>query len=364
MHLFPTLSAYIARHFLASFLAFLGIVAGLIWILDTIELLRRAADKPGATLGIVLKMGLYKLPETGQIVLPFIVLFAAMFALWRLTRSHELVVARASGVSAWQFLLPMLAVALLMGLVTTTVINPAAATLVSRYEHMENRYLKGRVSSLNVSKYGLWLRQPYADGHALIHAENMDLHALTLNHVMVLFFRGEDTYAGRLDAPAATLQDGLWKLQDVLVNIPGRTPEHRQAYSLPTVFTLDRIQESFAPPATLSFWELPRFIGIIENTGLSSLRHRMHFHSLLAQPLLFCAMVLLAAIFTPHSTRRGGVLSMIIGGIVAGFALYMIRNIASAFGSAGSVPPFMAAWSPTVASLLLGTAALLQKEDG
>jgi len=38
---------------------------------------------------------------------PFIALFAAMATLISLNRKYELVIARAAGISAWQFLFPL-----------------------------------------------------------------------------------------------------------------------------------------------------------------------------------------------------------------------------------------------------------------
>ncbi|NIQ97401.1 MAG: LptF/LptG family permease, partial [Desulfuromonadales bacterium] len=71
-----------------------------------VELMRRAASREEASLGIVLEMALVKLPLMAQQLVPFAVLFAGMFTFWRLTRNQELVVARGAGVSVWQFLLP------------------------------------------------------------------------------------------------------------------------------------------------------------------------------------------------------------------------------------------------------------------
>src|ERR1700759_5811766 len=94
------------------------------FLIDYIELLRRGSTRAGVTLGVLLEMAALKLPHTAQEVLPFAVLFGTMLAFWRLTRNHELVVARAAGVSVWQFLTPAVLVAFLIGLVAVTIFNP------------------------------------------------------------------------------------------------------------------------------------------------------------------------------------------------------------------------------------------------
>ncbi|MDD5587074.1 MAG: LPS export ABC transporter permease LptG, partial [Alphaproteobacteria bacterium] len=58
-----TLSRYLGRQYLLWFLVFLGGLSGIIYLFEVAELLRRAADLQNATLGVIVKMGSYKLPE-------------------------------------------------------------------------------------------------------------------------------------------------------------------------------------------------------------------------------------------------------------------------------------------------------------
>ena len=79
------------------------------FLLDYIELMRRGGTRAQATWGMLLQMAALKLPHTAQDVMPFAILFGTMLVFWRLTRSNELVAARAAGVSVWGFLTPALA---------------------------------------------------------------------------------------------------------------------------------------------------------------------------------------------------------------------------------------------------------------
>src|SRR3546814_11355952 len=101
--------------------------------------------------------------------MPFTVLFAAMATFWRLTRSHELVVARAAGVSVWQFLLPVLGSSVVIAGLAVSGLNPLAAALLGRYERLEASYVHNQQSMLAVSETGLWLRQAEDAGQSVIH---------------------------------------------------------------------------------------------------------------------------------------------------------------------------------------------------
>lgn len=364
MRLSSTLAIYIGRQFLIWFAAGLSSLLALVYLLDTVELLRRAANRPEATFDIVVTMGLLKLPEIGQEVFPFVVLFAAMYTFWRLTRTHELVVARASGISVWQFTAPVLAWAAIIGVVLVTVLNPIFAAMLTRYERMENRYLRGQTSSLDVGRSGIWLTQLTPEGAYRIHAESVVPGTLELRRVMVLLSVPGQRLSARLDASSAELVPGYWNLSEVWYNKPGGPAQFLARYQLPTDLTEQRIQDSFASPDTLSFWELPTFIRTLEMTGLSPVRHRLHWHSLLAQPVLYAAMVLLAAAFSLRQMRGGGTLTLVGAGIVSALLLFIVKDVIMALGMSGSVPVLLAAWAPAGVTVLLSVAALLHTEDG
>ncbi|HEY0837788.1 MAG TPA: LPS export ABC transporter permease LptG [Azospirillum sp.] len=364
MYSSATFSRYIGRQFVTWFCLLLLILLAIILLLDLVELLRRAGSKPNITFGLVLEMAFLKLPNIGQQIFPFAILFAGMFTFWRLTRNAELVVARAVGVSAWQFLMPVLIAAALIGVFKVTVINPIGAVFIAKYDALESRYLKQRRSSLDISRAGLWLRQNGEREQLFIHAEQVQPITFELSGVTVFRFEGEMNYAGRVDAPRATLRDRKWELVDAVVRRPKKEPEPVASYTIPTELDKETIEESFAPPETISFWDLPRFIATLESTGFPAVRHRLHYHALLAQPLLFCSMVLFAAAFSLRLPRRGGTMLMVTGGVLTGFVLFIMSDVIRTLGMSETIPVLMAAWMPTAISMLLGTAVLLHLEDG
>ncbi|MDR3514585.1 MAG: LPS export ABC transporter permease LptG [Azospirillaceae bacterium] len=364
MALTGILSRYIGRQFVLSFLFLLFAFLSIIMLIDLVEMLRRAASRPDVTFTIAFEMSLFKLLNIGQKAFPFVLLFAGMFTFWRLTRSAELVVARAVGVSAWQFMFPVIVGAGMIGLLLIGVINPVGAILYSRYEQLENRYWRGMSGSFSISHSGFWVRQFDGDDQFLIHAETLDPVARELRPVVVFLYHGDDEYTGRLDATSAVLQPGYWEIRNVWRNLPHKGPEKVDRIRIPTDLTMERIEESFASPETLSFWKLPSFIRTLELTGLPTVRHRIYYQSLLAQPLLFCAMVMFAAAFSLRQQRRGGTMTMIAGGVLTGFCVFLLTDVIKTFGSTEEIPIVLAAWGPAVSSLLFGVAVLLHLEDG
>ena len=76
--------------------------------------------------------------------MPFCVLIGAMSCYLNLSRRHELVVARAAGVSAWQFVAPAVIAAFLLGVVATAAYNPISAMLQEQAKRLESEVLSGK----------------------------------------------------------------------------------------------------------------------------------------------------------------------------------------------------------------------------
>jgi lipopolysaccharide export system permease protein len=368
MYLSPLLSLYIGRHFLRMFLAALGSMMGLVLLFDIIELLRRSASHAGMGFDVIVELALLKLPQMVELILPFAVMIGAMVSLWSLTRSRELVVARSSGVSVWQFLAPLLGVALIVGALNVTSFNPLSAALYQRFERLQDQLaMRGTDNPLMVGENGLWLRESHGDQQMVVHAGAVRQEKLVLKmrDVSVFFTDADGHFLYRVDGTLGELREGSIQLSEARIVRPGQPVVHKASASFPTELTLARIQDNFASPETISFWDLPGFIRFFESAGFSASRQRLYFQSLLASPLLLCGMVLVAAAFslTPN-LRSGGAIFRVAGAAAMGFILYFFTKVVYALGLSATLPVSMAAWIPPTVTGLAAIGALFHLEDG
>ena len=114
----------------------------------------------------------------------------------------------------------------------------------------------------------------------------------------------------------------------------------------------------------MSFWQLPEFIEILEASGFSALRHKLHFHTLLITPMLLMAMVMIAAVFSLRYSRQGKTGILISAAVFTGFVFFFVTKIAASFGIAGNMPIVLAAWTPAIIFIVVGIWFLLHLEDG
>jgi lipopolysaccharide export system permease protein len=357
-----TLGRYFALRFLRTVLGVFITVFALVYTLDFVELLRRAGDAEGASTGLMAQLALYRTPAVAEGILPFAILFGSMAALLQLSRKLELVVARAAGISAWQFLQPGVFVALALGIFTVAVYNPVSALLKQRSTEIEAKIF-ARSTKASAGK-DLWIRQRSLDGQAIFRAETAIEGTTTLAGVSVFTFDDAGAFVSQIEAARASLHDGYWELQDTRLLRQGEPPESFDTYLIASTLDPGQIRQRFTPPESVPFWQLAPTIARTERAGLDATRYRLQYDVLMARPLLFVAMVLVAATVSLRFFRFGGVGRLVLGGVAAGFLLYVARQVMEGLGAAGIVAPTVAAWFPAVVGGLLGTLTLLYQEDG
>jgi lipopolysaccharide export system permease protein len=301
-------------------------------------------------------------------VFPLVLMLASLTTFLRFARTSELVVMRASGISALQLISIPVVAAMVIGVVFVAAVNPFVAASIKRGLALEDEFSSSG-SLLSFSPEGVWLRQADPEGQTVIQAARTNADGTILSRVRMHRFDADGMLYARLEAPAARLTPGAWLLENATEW--RLTPDDRfdqvaagGRISLPTTLTSDEILESFAAPETVGFWDLGRFIAQMEESGFSGQRHRLFLQSELAKPALYAAMVLIGAAFALRPTRFGQTGVMILFAVLAGFALYFLKDFAESLGGRGQIPLLVAAWTPPVAAILLAVSLLLHLEDG
>ena len=122
----------------------------------------------------------------------------------------------------------------------------------------------------------------------------------------------------------AVLRDGYWEFHDAEVVAPGDDERQADTYLLATSLTRGQVSQSFVPPDTVSFFGLRGLAAQVQSAGLDATPYILRREQLLALPLSLVAMTLVAACFSLRLFRMGGVQRMVLGGVTAGFVLYVV----------------------------------------
>jgi len=360
-----TLIRYFGLRFLGAVMSvFFGIFV-LIVLVDYIELMRRAADVPNLSPWMVAKASFFRVPQLTERLLPFSVLVGAMACYLALSRRNELVVARAAGMSAWQFVTPALIVAFLLGIVATAIYNPLSAAMREWSKKLEAEMFGAQKNVMQQQNaLGFWVRQRSSDGQSIVYAASSQEQGVRLDGVSVFTFDHAGKELERIEAKRALLETGHWRLEQARVYVSGVRPRDHDSFLVKTTLTAAQVRESFSTPETVPFWELPAYIEIAERSGLVAAGYKLQYQILIARPFLLSAMVLLACSVSLRFFRFGGVPRMVLSGITAGFLLYVLSKVTEDLSKAELMHPAAAAWLPVLAGGLTGFVVLLYQEDG
>ncbi len=360
-----TLSRYIAGRIIRSLLLAFMIVTAIIMLVDFVEGSRNLGSDSNISSIQLLLLTLLKAPTLIEQTIPFVVLFGVMGALYNLNRRSELIVMRASGVSAWRFLRPVIWVTALLGVGWSLLLNPMASRLMAQHDSLR----EGIGAQAQTLDNEIWLREGNEIAQTVIRAEGFDLTQNTL--IKATFYQldldadGRTVFSRRFDSEKARLvSQGYWELTTVTENAPGTIKRKLDTVSLPTQITREQLEDAGEIETAPPFWSLPAAIKENEQAGFSALSLRMQLNKLLALPIMLIAMTFIAAGVSMHLTREGGTFRLLISGAALGFAVYFADSVVTAFGEVAVVPVTLAAWTVPIFVLLAGISYLAKVEDG
>jgi lipopolysaccharide export system permease protein len=359
-----SLNRYLVKLFLLWFAGAMIVVSFVVSLIEATEFSRKAASRAHVKFGDILYLIFLRLPNHLEILLPFLVLLAALLTLYRLNKTSEVTVAKGFGVSVWQMALGLSSVVLLIGGLHLVVLNPIVAAFNHQYEYEEQKIFSSKNLEVKVFDNGVWFREAVEDESRIINIAKINPTTRQFLNLTIQNFSPSGQFISRINAETAEIKEGKWLLQNVKKYAPYTQVEEIPLLELATEFDMNRILKSNMPVATISFWGLPYYIEILEKSGLSSLELRLHQQMLLAKIGMMVTMILLAFAFTLRPIRQGYTTLLIIVGILSGFMLHFLNDIVHALGQAEKLPVFLAAWSPTLATALLSLTLLLHQEEG
>lgn len=355
----PLLFAYLAKRFFTSIVATTVALMSLVALLDFMELTRRFSKKNIDSFDVVIQMLAYKTPDMLIQITPFAVLIGTLICFSRLTKDHELIVIRASGLPARHFLIAPLIVCLFIGLFNVFSLNPVSASLLKSYQKLEAQMFPGSAQGVLTGGGNVWLRQDDEKENFIIYAKNIADNGRRLENATVFVFAKDGQFVKRMDTPNMRLRKGMWLIDTPVTLKPGEGKTYESSIELETTLTPETIRNSFTSPQTLSFWELKEFIEKLKHTGFPTQSHEMQLQKLLSTPALVIAMFLIAAPFALQFSRNHGFGRMILTGIGFGFSFYLFSNFIHTYGIAGRIDIVLAAWIPTVIAGFLGISLFL-----
>jgi lipopolysaccharide export system permease protein len=359
------LQLYVLRQVVLWIVTFLLVFASMELLIDFVAISRDVGARVDISPAGVARLTLMKAPAVLLVLLPFVFLGGTLAAYVTLNRRSELTAMRAAGVSAWRFIFPAAATAFLCGILTTTLVNPLASRLNARYESERSDLMKDYLPGAAPKE--VWLREGQGRNQVVIHAKSA-ADSGVLKDVSAFFYliddQGAPQFQRRVEAKQARVGQGGLVLDDVRSARPGGFEERSGSLVVPIHIRDPSALLRSGGPDQISFWDLPGAIRRAQDAGLTSTAYQIQLQQLLAAPVLYVAMAVLAAAFSLRLMRLGGLAGMAGAGVAIGFAVFFVNALCGALGRSGVIPTYAAAWAPPALALLSGLSLLCYTEDG
>ena len=362
MSLFPsnTIARYTARLFIVRSLAFL---AGLIVVLETLDVLGesgRILAVPGNSEADIWRYVSLRVPQLIELLLPFSVLLGTLVTLSTLNQNSEVVIFKASGISAHQILMPLIFAALGLAAINFF-INERLATRATAALDAWQAASYAPVKRTRGMVAEQWVR----GGDDLFHAETVmgrgDATRLT---GVVIYDRVGNRLTRIVSAASARPVAGGWSLEqarsfDVARGVETLSP----TLAFPSAVEPRQFTTTSIDPDHVPFWDLLGDIAQQRAAGKPVAALVAAANHKISGPLSTVLMPLLGAVAAFGLARSGRLFVRAVFGMLLGFAFFVADNFMVAMGSFGTVPPVLAAWAPFLLFFLIGETVLFRTEE-
>jgi lipopolysaccharide export system permease protein len=299
---------------------------------------------------------LYKVPEVVfQWTLPYSVLLSTLLTLGALSRHSEITAMKAGGVSLYRITFPLLIIALFISLFSFLGNEYLVPLTNQKAQHVLSVKVRKEQQTSFFKNYKIW----HHGERGIFNIRMLDAEEKVLKGFTFYQFDDRFRCTQRVDAREARWIDGKWKLHQGAVREFGEGGSIRTILFKEMEFYLSESWESFQSierkSREMSYTELRNYIRKIEASGYDSTRYLVDIYSKLSYPLLNLIMVLIGIPFALKTGRAGGAALSIGISVMIGFAYGVTFYIFLSFGKSGVLPPFLAAWTPT---LLFGLAGI------
>ncbi|MGE0157830.1 MAG: LptF/LptG family permease [Gemmatimonadales bacterium] len=347
-----TLDRLVAKSFLKLFVVVTLAVPPLFILGDFTERLDQYLDR-GLTRTEIGLSYLYKLPEYFQYAFPIAALVATVFTVHSMTRHHEVVAAKAGGISFHRLIAPLVVLGVLLtgAALGLSEIVPRGNRIAAQIQRAEGPSRTWRSDFVYRSEDGLaWqvARLTASDGRMTgVVLERPPSGSAPALHVTA-------------EGATWTQEDG-WMLDHGYLRTlePDSTERAMEFQRLAMPDMTERPEDLLEVPRApeeMTYAEIERLVGIIERTGGDATEWLVRRGQLLSVPVATLIIILFGAPLAT-SSKRGGTAFGIGVSLITVIVFTMMLKFAGAMGEAGAISPWSAAWIPNI--LFAGAALVL-----
>ena len=362
------LDRYVSRQFVKTII-FAILAFSLIFILvDMIENLDDFIDQNVGT-HIVLLYYVYFLPRIFSLMVPVAVLLAALFVVGRLSNSNEMTIIKCAGVSLYRFMVPLLAIGLLVSAAMLYFDGWLVPRINAERLNLEREHLKKHLEMRG--RYNLFFQD---SDNRIISLDYYDEPGATARRVTMQQFAEDDPtiMLRRIDAARMVWKDSLgqWMMYKGLqrefsrdTTLPVQQRETVRSFDSLQLGTLALTPEIIIrmqqKPEEMELGDFHDYIDRQRLAGSDIARLLVDYHGKIAFPFASLIVVFFGVPFASVKRRSG--LAVQFGISIFLLFIYLVsQKLSQIFGYNGNIHPILAAWFPNLLFFAAGLVAMIR----
>ena len=301
--------------------------------------------KGTASTSVVLEFLAYSTPQFVYYVIPIAALLSVLVTFGMLSRTSELTVMKACGVSLYRIALPIVLLSL-VGSAALFGLEQQVLARANRRAHALDERIRGlQPKSMNpLNRHWVIGR----DG-TIYHYNFYDPRQRVLT-ALSMYKPAADGWRLASQTYAATAQytDGWVGTNGWMQDLASKTPTWRPfARATIQVEAPDYFETEQTDADTMTVPQLRRYVAELSASGFDVSSLAVELQRKLAFPLVTFVMTLLAVPFGVSTGRRGTLYGIGLGVVIA-LSYWFVMSVFVAIGKAGILSPALAAWTPNI----------------
>jgi len=351
---------YLAK---AYFWRFVVLLVGVTLVLQSLDLLANSDDilaPAGAGIDSILKYTSLRIPQILSLLTPFIGLLASLITFAQLNQHSEVTIMKAAGLSAFHIIAPLAFVSGFIAVGHFVLNETVLVNANNELDYWEDNNYALQLPPRPENATNVWA----TDGDTYIGVKGVTKGGTILDDVTLYRTNKDGVLTELTTAKFAAYVNNAWTLFDVKTfQVAEHKEERKSILSWNTSLPPDRFLALSVKPDKVSFWTLLSTVRELKQEGHSVVLLDAWIHQKIANPLSILLMPLLASLVGFGVYRSGHLFVRFILGLGLGFSYFVGDNLMLALGQFGTVPAFLAVWSPFVLFLFLGLGIVIYTEE-
>lgn len=308
--------------------------------------------KNSTTPGYVLEYYLNLCPYVFVQIIPWATFLGTMFLLVLFNTHNEILAMKAAGIGITKIVRPILFVGFILGIASFLVSDRLAPETYRRSQQLledriEQKHEIGKDTNQQIKNFTY-----LSSANKLYYAKVFDAKALSLEGLIILFFDETRNVSRKVFAKDARWRSGKWIMTNVTdyeTDRTGKMAGEPRAYA---ERASDEITESpkelsraSSESTFMSYRELKYQIKRMSESGLNTYPEEVLLQYKLSSPWHSIIMVMIAIPFLAITRRRKVIALNVLYCVVLIFFFHATGAFMMALGKAGTIPPFLSAWS-------------------